>query len=110
MYSTVSEEFATSMVESLIDYMGEDWVPGLQYGYIYSTSGNLGLYCNIIVDGKYYLNWLTEGYDEFIDWSLSEEWYTTEFTKDNSQKLYDLMQKDLDTLSTNMDKVSNESK
>ena len=108
LYETIGEEFATTMVDSLQKYIGEEYVPHLQYGYIYSDSGELALYCNAVIDGQVYLNWICEGYTEFVDWGLSEDWYTIEFKKENSQKLYDLMQKDLSKLNNIIEKDSKE--
>lgn len=109
LYSSVGDDFSTSMVDSLQSYIGEDWIPELEFGFIYSTSGELALYCNAIIDEQRYTNWVCEGYVSFVEWELNKQWYSTEFKTDNSQALYDLMQDELTLLNTKMEEQVNQS-
>lgn len=108
LYSSIGEEYAKSMVDSLQEYMGKDWIPELQFGYVYTLEGEIGFYCSTVQDGDSYLNWVCEGPISFVDWKLGDKWYTTEFKADNSQVLYDLMQEELSSLEKKLESMKSE--
>lgn len=80
LYSSVSEEYADAMIESIKSAFHEGVVPTFKIYYMISDGGGLTVACHLEENGETYLNWYYDGYLLVYDWELPEEWYTYDFS------------------------------
>lgn len=80
LYSSVSEEYADAMIESIKSAFHEGVVPTFKIYYMISDGGGLTVACHLEENGETYLNWYYDGYLLIYDWELPEEWYTYDFS------------------------------
>lgn len=99
VYSSVSDEFATKLKDALTSTM-EGWEPHLEFGFVFDDENNINMYCNIVTDEGTYSNWVCTGYRMIQDWVLDEEWYNTEFSEANADKLYAMVTSLVDAVSS----------
>lgn len=80
LYTSVSTEYADSMIEDIKGAFHEGVVPTFKIYYMVSEGGGLTVACHLIENNETYLNWYLDGYLNVYDWELPEEWYTYDFS------------------------------
>ena len=94
IYNTVSDEYATRIVETLTKYIQTtrpNYELHLRFGVVYTVDYRMNLYCDIVIDEVENNNWYCHGYIEIPDWELGEDWYNTEFNEENADKVFDML-------------------
>lgn len=94
VYRVISDDYANTIIDTLVEYISEMesivYDPIIRYGFIFADDNSLNMYCEIMVNGISNINWYCTGYIHTEDWELSEEWYETDFTEGNIQKIMDM--------------------
>lgn len=97
MYSSIDDEFAENMVNSLTD-QSVGWTPHIIMVYLVNEETNeINIYCYYVADGKEYTNWAVLGMATIDNWELNQDWYGDIQTYDE-EKLQDLFQSTLSGL------------
>ena len=89
LYSSVSTEYADSMIESIKSAFHEGVVPTFKIFYMISDGGGLTVACHLVEEDTAYLNWYYDGYLLVYDWKLDDEWYTYDFS--DAEKSEDML-------------------
>lgn len=88
LYSSMGDEFATDMVNSIADSI-DGWEPHIIMAmFIAEDRKESYCYCLYVIDDCEYTNWFFQGYDTVTDWALDEGWYTYDSESDESGEIY----------------------
>lgn len=88
LYTSVSDEFATDMVDSITESIS-DWEPHIiMVLFIGDNVEDSYGYCLYVIDDTEYTNWFFQGYDTVDDWTLDDTWYTYDAESDTEGETY----------------------
>jgi hypothetical protein len=92
IYSSLGDEDAEYMVESLKSSIGEEWEPHLIYSYIINSESEMTNVSYVIYENEEYVNWASYQFLELPDWSLDDTWYTTDFETEDIDVIYEMFE------------------
>lgn len=84
-YSSIGEDFGQVMLDNLMEAL-PDWEPHIIMIYLVDLADeqvdleDIAMYCYYVDNDTEYANWTMQGCVEVNDWSLSEDWYTYDFS------------------------------
>lgn len=113
IYNSIDTELGQNIVDTLKEQVAQisenEFIPHVIYTFLIDTESNaISVVCNIIVDGIEHSNWILDGYIELEDWSLSEDWYTDDFSTLTSDEAFNKLESVLNTIQSLIDKFMEE--
>lgn len=93
IYNSIDTELGQNIVDTLKEQVAQisenEFTPHVIYTFLIDTESKaMSVMCQIVVDGYEHSNWILDGYLELGDWSLSEDWYSDDFSTLTSDEAF----------------------